>query len=200
MDRSARRLPVPTAGPETCGGVESFRLLICFQSCPPCPFLLSPPHPPTLYHLLLSHSLRSLVSWAICRTRWAGLTLSSSGRRRGGEVRQSFIYCSDSSRALRSGTAARFLSQEASRWKNAQISSGCSFEGSFHQASRSLGGKKRSPEDPKVFVLQQQQRFFCGGGRSSWKTNRLKQTVFVILVRMFGEVLSRCDPIVEHFT
>lgn len=197
MDRSARRLPVPTAGAETCGGVESFRLLICFQSCPPPRSSSLLPTPPTLYHLLLSHSLRSLVSWAICRTRWAGLTLSSSGRRRGGgEVRQSFIYCSDSSRALRSGTAARFLSQEAPRWKNAQISSGCSFEGSFHQASRSLGGKKRSHEDPKVFVLQQQ-RFFCGGGRSSWKTNPLKKTVFVILVRMFGEVLQRC---VEHFT
>lgn len=79
----------------------------------------------------------------------------------------------------------------------------------FHRAAASRArfirllavweGKKESPEDPKVFVLQQQ-RFFCGGRRSSWKTNRLKQTVFVILVRMFGEVLQRCDPIVEHFT
>lgn len=59
----------------------------------------TPPPAPSLYHLLLSHSPRSLVSWAICRTRWAGLTLSSSCRRRGEKVRQSFIYCFDFSQA-----------------------------------------------------------------------------------------------------
>lgn len=166
MDRSARRLPFPTAGAETCGGVESFRLLICFQSCPPSPFLLSPPHPPTLYHLLLSHSLRSLVSWAICRTRWAGLTLSSSGRRRGGEVRQSFIYCSDSSRALRSGTAARFLSQEASRWKNALQLRGLVSSG-FSQFGRE---KKDLLKTPKFLFCSSRDSFAGVDGRVGKRT------------------------------
>lgn len=107
-----------SVGAETCGGAEPFRLLICFQSD------LPPPSPPTLLfllppllfflnHLLLSHSPRSLVSWAICRTRWAGLTLSSSCRPSREEVRQSFICCSIF-HGLRSSDSLHFASFTAS--------------------------------------------------------------------------------------
>lgn len=89
---------------ETCGGVEPFRLLICFQSDLPLP---SPPLrlfllPPLFFFFnhLLSHSPRSLVSWAICCTRWAGLTLSSScSPGRGKKSQTKFHFLFDFSRA-----------------------------------------------------------------------------------------------------
>lgn len=121
-----------TVGAETCGGAEIFSLLICFQSDPPPPppppllFLL----PPSIFFTIYSLSPpRSLVSWAICLTRWAGLTASSSCRTRGGKVTQSFVYCSDFSRTLRF---------RAGNLENAQICASCSASSFPAAGSRSL--------------------------------------------------------------
>ena len=69
-----KRFGLSAVAAETCGGAEILRLLICFQSEPPT--LPSPPFSISSSPLSLPCSL---VSWAICCSRWAGLTQSSSG-------------------------------------------------------------------------------------------------------------------------